>query len=176
MCDLSPKRLVKSFPAEALGVKRTRRARRFPQDTVDSNTLDEWAQSLPKCIDVDEIETESLCSTRATTDIDTEVDSESLSDDVNIEARMKPIEAEGQQIKQVAARSDEPELANNWFGEHVETIEKVQSEDMKSGTPIYTKFNRLVMADDIGVCTKAEYNAASNTKKSSYRKNGPSWP
>ena len=85
---------------------------------------------------------------------------------------MKPIEAEGKQMKQIAARSDEPEVANNWFGEHVETIKKVQSEDMKSGTPIYTKFNRLVMADDIGVCTKAEYNAASNAKNRSNRKMG----
>ena len=67
-------------------------------------------------------------------------------------------------------KMDETVETNEWYFKNQGALEKAQEEGINPGTPLYTKFNRLLAADNLEMCSKDQYRDMSIKQKSEFRK------
>ena len=78
----------------------------------------------------------------------------------------KRVEAEAAQD----ADLDDAPPTNDWNGKNRKALKDAMENGACHGSSIYTKFNRLLKDDSIGVCSADDYHKASMEKKLAFRK------
>ena len=64
----------------------------------------------------------------------------------------------------------EVDVEDDWFGKHKKDLDKASAEGIQMGSPLYTKFNRLLAGDMLEICSASTYRQASRQKKAEFRK------
>ena len=78
--------------------------------------------------------------------------------------------AEIEELASSAASDADPDPADGWYGKHAGAFQEAAADGVHAGTPIYTKFNRLLAQDALKDIDVRAYKEANNKKKEEIRR------